>query len=232
MTNTTQKPVIHPTEKTTRTFDQIVNDVNMIKQAKAIREWLLEISGLFPRLNESPNPFYQGTTDGLTLVQYYSGPSSVGTPFGNWAATGGGVLRNRNWFDEAKERLGLTIIMEEFNNDMGTYGPVYGITLDLDGNKLPAVDYRFVRNNGLGIVSETAFNLELLPMGDLRNRLLPFTSDFAAELEGAYARNVLPDVIHSKMAYELMNQKWAAMKKQITFIDWMDEAKSTALKGA
>jgi hypothetical protein len=69
-------------EMTERTFDTVITDVAMFAAAKSIREWLWKISGLIRRLNEGPNSFYGRTEDGLILIEYYGGPSKVGTPLG------------------------------------------------------------------------------------------------------------------------------------------------------
>ena len=96
-----------------RSMHEIVADVEMIRQAKTIREWLCNLSGLIPRLNERPNPYYGTTLDGLVLIHCYGGPSSIGTPFGEWSCTGGGCLENPGWFDEAKERLEALFLLEK-----------------------------------------------------------------------------------------------------------------------
>jgi hypothetical protein len=228
-------PVFHPTPQTTRTFDQIVGDVNLFRQAKAIREWLCELSGLIPRLNEGPNPYYQGTVDGLTLVQYYGSPSCVGTPFGSWAATGGGCLSNGSWFEEAKERLGLVVVMDEFQNSQGCYGPVHAITKDLEGNPLPLVDYRPSHINVAGLVSATAFIPGMLPFVQLQKEVEASepSDHFKESIEAIYSKLTVlllsyegAQRIYDEFSYELAQRRWNAMKLNIGFRDWRDEEAS------
>jgi hypothetical protein len=207
------KPTFHKTPETKRTFDQIIGDVEMFLKAKAIREWLVELSGLIPRLEDGPNRYYQGTVDGLTLVQYYGGPSCVGTPFGSWAATGGGCLENGSWFNEAKDRLGLVVVMEEFQNSEGCYGPVHAITKDLDGNPLPLVDYRPSHINMAGLVSATAFCHPLLPFAKMQKEIEAGQPSDYLKSRIASLGEAKPEQIYDAFADEFWDIKWKELCK-------------------
>lgn len=208
---------------TERTFDQIVGDTEMYRRAKDIRKWLVEISGLIPRLNESPNAYYNCTIDGLTLVQYYGGPSLVGTPFGGWAATGGGCLKDFDWFEKAKERLGLEVLLEEHTNRQGHYGPVHAITRDLDGEPLPKTDWRLSRIVMVGIESESAFGYRFHDLSSLKERYI--AAGLMDSDEEEPPSSWLPDMVFRGMSYRLNKRLWDGMKSQIDFRDWMDEKK-------
>lgn len=225
------------TPRTERNFDQIVADYEMFKRAKAIREWLSDISGLIPRLNEGPNPYYNATVDGLTLVHYYGGPSLIGTPFGGWAATGGGCLKDHNWLEKATDRLGLELIFAEYQNNQGCYGPVHAITKDLDGEPLPKTDWRH-SHIGIGMVSESVFGNSMFI--NASTGMLDFESmqrkirenGVTDEGMGGYLKDFkfpegwLPDRIYAHMAYELNKHLWEhKVKPAIGFIDWQDEKK-------
>jgi hypothetical protein len=140
-----------------RELRDIMNDLHMMQQAKKIREWLAEISGVIPRLKDRPNPYYGNTMDGLCLIGYYGGPSCIGTPFGSWPCGGGGS-HNATWFEEATERLGLVEVMPGTNAPNGYYGPVWGITKDVDGNPVTQFDWQLASICMVGIVSHTPFS--------------------------------------------------------------------------
>lgn len=219
------------TAATERSFEQIVTDYDMLRRAKAIREWLSELSGLIPRLNEGPNPYYNATVDGLTLVHYYGGPSLLGTPFGGWAATGGGCLRDNNWFDKAQDRLGLEVLMPEYQNRQGCYGPIHAITKDLDGEPLPKVDWRF-SGIGIGIVSQSAFGTNFHDIQSLKDWIL--REGVVDDLSGYFPQfnfpaDWMPDHIHGHLAYALNRHLWdRKVKPAIGFRDWQDEKKEQA----
>jgi hypothetical protein len=146
---------MYENKNTTRSFEEIVTDFDLYRKAKAIREYLAKLAGCIPRLNENPNFYFGGTVDGLILIHYYGLPSAVGTPFGQWACTGGGCAENDNWFQEAEERLELVELFPELQNSNGCYGPIHAITKDLDGNPLPQVDWRLT-SIGIGFNAATA----------------------------------------------------------------------------
>ncbi len=201
--------------KTTRTFEQIVTDVTMMRQAMLIREWLCEISGYIPRLNEGPNCYYGSTVDGLVLIEYYGSPCSIGMPFGKWAATGGGSQK-AEWFPEAFKRLGLVEVMVEVRNDNGCYGPIWSISKDLEGKPVVPCDFREPSINIVGISSQSAFMQGIL------------LKDFVAAMD---ARGFVPEelgegkspwtVLHNNY-YEFNKVVWKEMKDKLGFVEWDD----------
>ena len=208
-----------------RDLHTALSDVSMYRAGKAIREWLAQLSGLIPRLNETPNPYYGTTVDGLVLIEYYGGPSCLGTPYGQWAATGGGCLENKDWRDEAKERLGLELLMPETHNEHGTFGAVWGITKDLDGNPLPKADWK-EKCFWPGIKSKNAF--DTLDKEQVVRELNKWVYDHEQERPRAvfyfektpegYPFNTESQFLLSTW----LDTKWHDMSKQIGYVAWND----------
>lgn len=205
---------------TARNMDTIVTDKVLYEKAMHIREWLWKISGLIRRLNEDPNPCYGRTQDGLVLIEYYGGPSAIGTPLGQWACTGGGC-HEKDWLEQAKERLGLVMIQEEIVNDQGCYGPVWGITKDLDGNALPEPKWK-LHGLSAGFNCAGVFTVQSLMPVELRKRLTDakVTCDHAPDW--VYPVDWLPHQVYGDMLYYYHDYLWKQMKKQIGFVAWDD----------
>lgn len=76
---------------------------------------------------QEANPFYRQTHRGFFLEQYYSSPSILWTPWGEYHIGGSGS----GWPEEARQavldRLGVTLHKPEVNNEMGTIGPIYAV---------------------------------------------------------------------------------------------------------
>ena len=209
-----------------RKIEEIVADADMMRKAKAIREWLSELSGLIPRLNEDPNPYYSSTLDGLALVHYYGGPSGIATPFGKWSATGGGCLKNSDWFEEARQRLGLVEIMPELQNHQGCFGPVHAITKDLDGNPLPKTVWNTRYVGSPGIKSDRLFSSKDFKTPDdaiAYAQKLGVTDRFHPGF--LYPAEYEPDSIIYSVGTEILEHYWTKMKQEIGFKDWYDERK-------
>ena len=208
-----------------RSMHEIAADVEMIRQAKSIREWLCHLSGLIPRLNERPNPYYGTTLDGLVLIHYYGGPSSVGTPFGEWSCTGGGCLKNADWFEEAKERLGLVEVMPERQISDGCFGPVHAITKDLDGNPVRQCQWELVGIGIPGIRTRSIWGTKSFPnMIDAiseanRIGLSQESLDYAIgnSADWADSRRV------SLLGSEICGHYWREMKLKVGHKEWDDE---------
>lgn len=184
-------------------------DPALYKKAKAIREWLLQISGLIPRLNEDPNPYYHITLDGLTLVEYYGGPSQVGTPLGGWMLSGGGCC-SEHWREEATSRLGLVLLVPGVQSDHGYDGPIWAITKDLDGNPLPPTRYESSDEDRL--VRGVSFSLlEGIPKDVMIAELASFKPQLKSE-----------DPDESDPYYAYMKKAWGSIKEQISFLAWDD----------
>jgi hypothetical protein len=204
-----------------RDLTTIATDYGMFNEARRIREWLWEISGLIRRLNEDPNPIYGCTQDGLVLIEYYGAPSSVGTPFGQWCCTGGGS-HEADWLEQAKERLGLVMIQEEIQNEQGCYGPVWGITKDLDGNDLPPPVWT-CHGIGVGFSSVGAINVHNLSPANLKAAL----QEAGVHRHGEAPNWEYPDtwdahMIYHDMKYHYSKHIWDKIKAQIKFVAWDD----------
>lgn len=128
-----------------------MDTLELMKHASEIRKYLFNLTTYIPR-NESPNPYYGRTEEGLVLIQYYGCPGSIGTPIGKWAVDGGGCDYKRNWFEIAKPVLDLVEIQPIIINDMGEFGPIHAITKSLDGTILPSPKHKF-EFNGLSFIS-------------------------------------------------------------------------------
>lgn len=96
----------------------------------------LEDIWLEDRRQEGVNPFYSQTTSGLFLELYYGQPAEVWTPWGKYGFGGSGSGSWREAMPKLLERLGATVHIEEYNDQMGTHGPVYAIH-SVDGQPLP-----------------------------------------------------------------------------------------------
>jgi hypothetical protein len=81
------------------------------------------------RRNEGVNPFYNQTTGGLFLEQYYGGPGSIWTPWGKWGCWGGGCTgSNKDPMPDFLNAIGeVELFAAERNTAQGTIGPVYAI---------------------------------------------------------------------------------------------------------
>jgi len=195
---------------TLRPYNTIVSDYSMFRAAMAIREWLWEISGYIRRLNEDPNPYYGVIADGLTIIEYYGSPSCLGTPFGKWACTGGGCQK-AGWFDQAKERLGLVLLIPQIDDEQGTHGPVWGITKDLEGNLLPTARLPKFGDPFMTVEERIA---ELRAAGV--NNHSPGVVDWVYP-SGWSERAVADDVYYQHSKF-----KWSQVKANIGFVSWDD----------
>lgn len=209
----------------TRDVYTVLEDVSMYRAGKAIREWLASLSGLIPRLNQTPNAYYGTTVDGLVLIEYYGGPSSIGTPYGQWAATGGGTLKNPKWLDEAKERLGLELLMSEINKSQGTFGPVWAITKDLDGNPLPKANWQelgfwpgITSTNAFGELSGVRIVQELNAWVEAHKQERPRAVFHCKQTPDEYPFHLDSHWLRSNW----LDAKWHDMSKQIAFVAWDD----------
>ncbi len=91
------------------------------------------------------NPFYGQieANGGIGLVMSYGMPLKIITPLGEIMFRGGcsrtgGFGDLGNFMPLLTERLGLEVLEQETNNDLGSFGPVYSIRKDLAGDALPA----------------------------------------------------------------------------------------------
>lgn len=77
------------------------------------------------------NAFYNQTTGGLFLEQYYGIPGSIWTPWGKWSCWGGGGGLGKDGNDALKAFLAAIGEVELFaaanNTAQGTIGPIYAI---------------------------------------------------------------------------------------------------------
>lgn len=204
----------------------LLQDQKLYRDAMAIREWLCELSGLIPRLNEDPNSFYGNTLSGLTLIEYYGGPSAVGTPFGTWACTGGGSLKNRHWREEATERLGLVVSMPETNTSEGTHGPIWKITKNLDGEPIFTEAKSWISFPGIkGSCYLESLNLSLETIrAEIEPRLDKMREERTASFfAGGREKFAMRENTTAHMLlWDLYNVTWHEMKKAIGFVAWDD----------
>lgn len=88
------------------------------------------------RREEEVNPFYHQTHRGFFLEQYYSNPSKLWTPWGEYGFAGSGS----SWDDISRkkllERLGATIYRPQQNTNYGVVGPIYALH-KIDDIELP-----------------------------------------------------------------------------------------------
>lgn len=114
------------------------------RRAQDISRYILETVnagqrwGMENRTSESPNPFYSQIepNGGLALEMYYSLPSDLCTPLGK-LSIGGSGSGSQEAMEQIKEKLGLVEIVPVRHTREGTFGPIYAITKDLEGNTLP-----------------------------------------------------------------------------------------------
>ena len=82
------------------------------------------------------NPYYRQTHRGIFLEQYYSSPSILWTPWGEYHIGGSGT----GWPEERRQAvldsLKATLHKPAVNNEMGTIGPIYAVH-EVDGIELP-----------------------------------------------------------------------------------------------
>jgi hypothetical protein len=104
------------------------------------------------------NPYGKRTSSGLYLEFYYTYPSRLWTPGGQWHMTGSTVTRPnvdpRKLIDPFMARLGTTLHEHQRQDKHGCYGPVYAIhgvdggrveppgTVDTSFNHLSEDEYR------------------------------------------------------------------------------------------
>ncbi len=88
------------------------------------------------RREQSSNPYYSQSADGVFLEFYYSSPSKLWTPWGQWNFMGGGTCWPQELLPEIFERLGAREYMPERHSQMGTFGPVYSLH-KVDDTSLP-----------------------------------------------------------------------------------------------
>lgn len=86
---------------------------------------------------ESPNPYYNQTRSGLFIEFYYSHPSKIWTPWGEFTVwqcmSGGAEEKFREYLTEA---FGAQVYKERFRTDAGEHGPYLSLHV-LDGQPLP-----------------------------------------------------------------------------------------------
>ncbi len=107
----------------------------------AIEVWGEEDAFLIDQRKERVNPFYNQTTGGLFIEQYYGKPGSIWTPWGKWSCWGSG-----SGFDELMkkflDRIGkVEMAVPVRTTEMGVFGPVYAV-LEVDGVALPKAENR------------------------------------------------------------------------------------------
>jgi hypothetical protein len=213
--------------KNMRDIKEIVADVQMMQSAMKIREWLCGISGLIPRLNESPNKYYGSTIDGIAVIHYYGGPSRVATPYGSWACTGGGCC-NDDWFEKAEKELGLILLMQEKNDSSGCYGPVHGITKDLEGNKLATPEWTAL-GFWPGIRSVSPFSIlsykTLDEAIDTLNSLEKHPDDYESSVDEILAKDYTDEQKIQVIGRSISERYWRKKKAKLGFKDWVDERK-------
>lgn len=124
-----------------------MNLEELMKHAVYIRKELFSLTTYISR-NESPNPYWGRTLEGLILIQYYGCPGSIGTPVGKWSVDGGGCDYNNGiWFEKSLSKFGLKEIFPLIVNDNGEFGPIYAITKGINGNELPTPKIDLVLND-------------------------------------------------------------------------------------
>jgi hypothetical protein len=86
--------------------------------------------------NETVNPFYNQTADGIYLELYYGMPSRLWTPWGKWKFIGSGSGSWENITPSLLERFGATLHLPLRTDKMGEFGPVYELH-KVDDTPLP-----------------------------------------------------------------------------------------------
>jgi hypothetical protein len=156
------------------TDDQLVI---IMRKAIDIAEWL---GGLNPEMynygdayKSGGNFFYGHVKDngGLILVESYYGPDYIMTPLGQWPVMNGGT-RSKDWQEKAKERLGMKVLEEHVFNGWGSYGPVYLITTDLEGNALPDLPWE-VQDKSMVEGYKTIPNADYDTISEIWERIKP-----------------------------------------------------------
>ena len=81
---------------------------------------------------DGPNPYYnQITNNGIWLEEYYGTPSKLYTQIGVWTILGSTSSSNNGFkqvMDKLRIDLGLKIIQEGKETQMGYFGPIWQIT--------------------------------------------------------------------------------------------------------
>ena len=124
--------------KLTIDYDQLVAYYQKILD---IRAWLVAETKYYVVEDSSIlNGYYGHIPDngGIVLTSYYGSPSKLWTPLGMISVTHGGSDPGDKWLRKAQEKLGLTVLQFEEHREQGTYGPVWALQRDLEGNELPA----------------------------------------------------------------------------------------------
>lgn len=78
--------------------------------------------------SSGPNPYYYQTRQGLMLEAYYGMPSKILTPYGEWSILGCGSGNWEEVIEMIKRPLGLVVIMERQDTQIGSFGPRWAIT--------------------------------------------------------------------------------------------------------
>lgn len=78
------------------------------------------------RRNESVNPFYDQTENGLVLELYYGLPSKIHTPWGGWSFTGSGSSP-RDWFEDLVQTITEQTQATVHCPSMGRHGPWFAL---------------------------------------------------------------------------------------------------------
>ena len=90
-----------------------------------------EHASLNDRRGEKVNPFYDQTTGGLFIEQYYSSPGSIWTPWGKWGCFGGGSHSGnaaKKLMEKFLRHIGkVELAIPVQNPNMGTIGPIYAV---------------------------------------------------------------------------------------------------------
>ncbi len=94
------------------------------------------------RRNESVNAFYNQTTGGLFLEQYYGIPGSIWTPWGKWGCWGSGGGCGDQTLKAFMAAIGDVVEFEPIRHTkMGSVGPIYAI-LRVGDIELPKPELR------------------------------------------------------------------------------------------
>ncbi len=80
------------------------------------------------RRSEGVNPFYNQTTGGIFIEQYYGGPGSIWTPWGKWGCWGGGSGRGEKAMQDFLSAIGKVEVFKPVeHSQMGSVGPIYAV---------------------------------------------------------------------------------------------------------
>lgn len=79
------------------------------------------------RRRDLPNPFYGQVSEGLMLKMYYSLPSTLMTPWGEWSIGGSGSGDVAATHERIFADLGAVLAVPVKHTTMGTHGPIYAL---------------------------------------------------------------------------------------------------------